>query len=60
MARARYSYFIQETDTKHKRVSAKEFKDLSKHWEKCEEVNGITIYKSEGIECGRVVRKGIL
>ena len=60
MARARYSYFIQETDTRHKAVSAKEFKELSKHWEKGKEINGITIYTAEGIECGRVCRKGVL
>ena len=55
--KARYSYFVQVTDTRHKGVSAKEFKELAHHWEKGEERNGITIYTAEGLECGRRVRK---
>lgn len=58
MKKARYSYFVEITDTKHKGVSAEEFKALSKHWDASEEVNGITIYTVEGIECGRRCRKG--
>lgn len=57
MTKARYKYFVEVTDTQHKAVSAKEFKELSHHWEEGEEVNGITIYTSAGIECGRRVRK---
>ncbi len=53
MTKARYKYFVQVTDTMHKGVSAKEFKELSHHWEAEKEVNGITIYTSAGIECGR-------
>ena len=55
--KTRYAYFIEVTDTRHEAVSAKEFKDLSKHWEKGEEVNGITIYTVDGVECGRRCRK---
>lgn len=57
MGKARYAYFVQVTDTRHKQVSAKEFKELSHHWEAEKEVNGITIYTSAGIECGRRCRK---
>ena len=57
MAKARYSYFVQITEKAHKSVSAKEFKELSKHWEQGEEVNGITKYTVEGIECGRKCKK---
>ena len=53
MRKARYKYFVEVTDTQHKQVSAKEFKELSLHWEAEKEVNGITIYTSAGIECGR-------
>ena len=55
--KARYSYFVQVTEKTHKGVSAKEFKELSKHWEQGKEENGITIYTVEGIECGRRCRK---
>ena len=55
--KTRYSYFVQVTDTQHKGVSAKEFKELSKHWTPSKEENGITIYTVEGIECGRRCRK---
>ena len=55
--KARYAYFVQVTDTRHKQVSAKEFKELSHHWEAEKEVNGIMIYTSAGIECGRRCRK---
>lgn len=53
MRKARYKYFVEVTDTQHKQVSAKEFKELSLHWEAEKEVNGIIIYTSAGIECGR-------
>lgn len=53
MKKTRYKYFVEVTDTQHKQVSAKEFKELSHHWEAEKEVNGITIYTSAGIECGR-------
>lgn len=52
----RYKYFVQITEKAHKGVSAKEFKELSRHWEASEEINGITIYSVEGIECGRRCR----
>lgn len=56
--KARYSYFIEIVDGKHIGISAKEFKELSKHWEaQPEDENGITIYTIEGIECGRRCRK---
>lgn len=55
--KTRYSYFVQVTEKAHIGVSAKEFKELSKHWDASEEVNGITIYTVEGIECGRRCRK---
>lgn len=55
--KARYSYFVEVTETVHKGVSAKEFKELSKHWDSGEEIDGITVYSVEGIECGRRVRK---
>ena len=55
--KARYSYFIQVTEMTHKCVSAKEFKELAHHWEAQKEENGIVIYTSSGIECGRRVRK---
>ena len=55
--RTSYKYFVEITDTKHKGVSAKEFKELSRHWEaQPEDENGITIYTVEGIECGRRVK----
>ena len=57
MGKARYAYFVQVTDTRHKQVSAKEFKELSHHWEAEKEVNGIMIYTSAEIECGRRCRK---
>lgn len=54
----RYSYFVEIGNGKHKGVSAKEFKELSHHWEaEPENENGITIYYSAGIECGRRCRK---
>ncbi len=52
----RYSYFVQVTDTKHKSVSAKEFKELSRHWDAVK-AGPITFYYVEGIECGRRVEK---
>ncbi len=55
--KTRYSYFVQVTEKAHKGVSAKEFKELSKHWIPGKEENGIVIYTVEGIECGRRVRK---
>ena len=56
--RKRYSYFVEVTETTHKGVSAKEFKELSHHWiADAEDENGITIYRAEGIECGRRVKK---
>lgn len=55
--RAKYTYFVEVTETTHKCVSAKEFKELSHHWiADDEDENGITIYRAEGIECGRKVR----
>ena len=55
--RKRYNYFVEVTDTRHKSVSAKEFKELSRHWiAEPEDENGITIYTAEGIECGRRVK----
>ena len=57
MAKARFSYFIEIGNGSHKAVSAKEFKELSHHWEAGKEENGITIYTVEGIECGRRCRK---
>ena len=57
MTRTRYAYYIEITDTKHVCVSAKEFKELSKHWEASNEDNGITIYTVDGIECGRRCKK---
>lgn len=56
--KARYSYFVEETEKRHKGVSAAEFKQLSRHWDAGIEENGILIYTSAGIECGRRVRKG--
>ena len=56
--KARYSYFVQETEKIHKGVSAAEFKQLSRHWDAGIEENGILIFTSAGIECGRRVRKG--
>lgn len=65
--RKRNSYFINVTDTRIAGVSAKEFKELSRKWDKEEPtvtrelINGayhntsITIYTAEGIECGRIV-----
>ena len=55
--KTRYSYFVQVTEKAHKGVSAKEFKELSKHWDAQDEENGITIYTVDGIECGRRVKK---
>ena len=55
--RDRFSYFVQVTDKIHKGVSAKEFKELSKHWEPQTERDGITVYTVEGLECGRRCRK---
>lgn len=67
--RKRNSYFINVTDTLIKGVSAKEFKELSKKWDKepteitVEELHGgylhteITKYTVEGIECGKVVAR---
>ena len=58
MARTRYAYYIEITDTKHIGVSAKEFKDLARHWDASnEDENGITIYTVDGIECGRRCKK---
>ena len=56
-AKARYSYFVEIGNGKHRGVSAKEFKELAHHWEVGKEENGITIYTVEGIECGRRCRK---
>jgi len=52
--RKHYSYFVK-IGIGHKSVSAKEFKELSRNWEKGEEVNRIAIYSSKGVECGRRV-----
>ena len=53
-----YSYFIEVVEGKHIGISAKEFKDLSRHLDaQPEDENGITIYTVEGIECGRRCRK---
>ena len=62
MQRKQYSYFVEETDTRHRGVSASEFKELSHHWTAGEEdADGITIYYVEAdgirIECGRRCRK---
>lgn len=51
-----YRYFVEIGNGKHKSVSAKEFKELSHHWDAGEETNGITIYTVDGIECGRRCR----
>lgn len=54
----RYSYFVEVTEKHHKGVSAKEFKELSKHWDaQPAEDAKITIYTVDGIECGRRVEK---
>lgn len=65
--RKRNSYFVNVTDTRVAGVSAKEFKELSRKWDKEEILNekqlingfyyhtSITVYSVEGIECGRVV-----
>ena len=59
--KTRYSYFVEVTEKTHKGVSAKEFKELSRHWDAGkEDQNGVTIYTVDGIECGRRVRKGVL
>lgn len=56
--KTRYSYFIEICDGEHIGVSAKEFKELSHHWEAGkEDEHGITIYTVEGIECGRRCKK---
>jgi hypothetical protein len=55
--RARYSYFVEIENGKHKCVSAKEFKELSKTWEPQPEENSITIYMEGNIERGRRCRK---
>jgi len=52
--RKRYHYFVK-VGIGHKSVSAKEFKELSRDWEKGEEISRITIYYSKGVECGRRV-----
>ena len=57
MKKARYAYYVEITEKCHKGVSAKEFKELSRHWDAQPEENGITIYTVEGIDCGRRVRK---
>lgn len=62
--RARYRYWIAVSDTITengygcKQVSAKEFKDLSHHWDASkEDENGITDYTVDGIFCGRRIRQ---
>lgn len=55
--RSNYKYIVQVSDTVHKFVSAKEFKELSHHWEPSKVIRTasgeITIYTVENIECGR-------
>lgn len=55
--RARYSYFVQVTEKIHKAVSAKEWKELSRHWDAGESDGVITKYYVDEIEVGRIVKK---
>ncbi len=67
MRRKRNSYFVNVAGTKAVKVSAKEFKELSRKWDRGatnvekELINGayyrtaITIYTAEGVERGRIV-----
>lgn len=60
--RSRYSYAIEETDTRHRFVSASDFRMLSHHWTAdAEDADGITRYYVEAdgirIECGRRIRR---
>jgi hypothetical protein len=54
--RERYSYFVEVTDTQHKTVSAKEFKELSKQWTEGKTEGRITKYYIDEIEVGRKVK----